>query len=188
MGDGYGISGQATVADLQLYAWSNQTLPYNTSGTLKLSSTQNGNEKILDYKPAGNENQVFTRAWIQSSISPSSGYRFPGTGALSYETTAYDKPCTYGGMVYAYTTQAARFWQPGNANGAMVCIASCLGTAINNQALNEGTAVLHSWELDVNECRTNPCKNGATCENYFHSYACRCAPGYAGKHCENDTD
>ncbi|KAH3730372.1 hypothetical protein DPMN_056356 [Dreissena polymorpha] len=84
---------------------------------------------------------------IQSSISPSTGYRFPGTGSLSYETTAYDNPCTYGGMVYAYTTQAARFWQPGNTNGAMVCIASCLGTAINNQALNDGTAVLHSWEL-----------------------------------------
>ncbi|KAH3730347.1 hypothetical protein DPMN_056330 [Dreissena polymorpha] len=65
MGDGYGISGQATVADLQLYAWSNQTIPYHTSGTLKLISTQNGSEKILDYKPAGNENQVFTRAWVR---------------------------------------------------------------------------------------------------------------------------
>ena len=65
MGDGYGIRGNATVADLQLFAWSNQTLPYNTSGTLKLSSTQNGSEKILDFKPAGNENQVFTRAWVR---------------------------------------------------------------------------------------------------------------------------
>ena len=64
MGDGYGISAEASEAQLQLYAWSYQTFPYNTRGTLTLKSTQTGSEKKLDFKPAGNENQVFTRSWV----------------------------------------------------------------------------------------------------------------------------
>lgn len=39
--------------------------------------------------------------------------------------------------------------------------------------------------LDVNEC-LDPllCMNGATCMNNPGSYACRCAQGWMGKHCE----
>ena len=38
---------------------------------------------------------------------------------------------------------------------------------------------------DINECMTNnPCKNGATCENIFGGYTCRCVIGFKGQNCD----
>ena len=40
---------------------------------------------------------------------------------------------------------------------------------------------------DVNECASNPCKNGATCDNPVaepNKYTCTCAPGWEGTNCD----
>lgn len=37
---------------------------------------------------------------------------------------------------------------------------------------------------DVDECLSNPCDNGASCENLVNAYRCHCAPGFSGTHCE----
>ncbi|GFO27424.1 fibropellin-1-like, partial [Plakobranchus ocellatus] len=37
-------------------------------------------------------------------------------------------------------------------------------------------------------CRSQPCKNGATCQSITGVLNCQCAPGYTGKHCEIDID
>lgn len=37
--------------------------------------------------------------------------------------------------------------------------------------------------LDGNQCISNPCVNG-TCVDLYQSYACRCIPGFEGKHCD----
>ena len=37
---------------------------------------------------------------------------------------------------------------------------------------------------DINECESNPCKNGATCNNNINSYSCTCVAGYIGTNCE----
>ena len=44
----------------------------------------------------------------------------------------------------------------------------------------------HSYllKLDIEECASNPCQNGATCEEYLLGYECICPPGYNGTHCE----
>ncbi|KAK5909135.1 hypothetical protein CesoFtcFv8_003092 [Champsocephalus esox] len=45
-------------------------------------------------------------------------------------------------------------------------------------------------EVDVNECDSSPCQNGATCEDFSNSYRCVCPvpePGHApwgGRHCD----
>lgn len=39
-------------------------------------------------------------------------------------------------------------------------------------------------ETNVNECKSNPCKNNATCEDGINSFRCRCLPGNKGKYCE----
>ena len=38
--------------------------------------------------------------------------------------------------------------------------------------------------LDVDECESNPCKNGGICEDGTNSYTCICLPGYTGHDCE----
>ena len=38
--------------------------------------------------------------------------------------------------------------------------------------------------LDTEECTSNPCKNGATCDDAVNMYTCTCAAGYEGDHCE----
>ncbi|XP_078578146.1 uncharacterized protein LOC144863058 [Branchiostoma floridae x Branchiostoma japonicum] len=37
---------------------------------------------------------------------------------------------------------------------------------------------------DINECASNPCHNGADCNNGVDSYHCQCAAGYEGSNCE----
>lgn len=37
-------------------------------------------------------------------------------------------------------------------------------------------------------CRPNPCLNGGECHDFFNSYNCSCADGWAGRHCSFFTD
>jgi hypothetical protein len=39
--------------------------------------------------------------------------------------------------------------------------------------------------VDDDECRTNPCANGGTCQNVPGSFVCACAPQWAGNTCRN---
>ena len=37
---------------------------------------------------------------------------------------------------------------------------------------------------DINECQSNPCKNGTICNDAINGYSCTCAASYTGNHCE----
>merc|ERR1712096_235003 len=62
--------------------------------------------------------------------------------------------------------------------------------------ISEGTANCTVFEsgncdVDVNECASNPCKNGATCSQSttesqvsIDTYQCTCKPGYSNGWCE----
>lgn len=41
-------------------------------------------------------------------------------------------------------------------------------------------------ETDVDECASQPCKNGAFCKDYVNSFVCECPPGFNGILCENN--
>jgi len=41
---------------------------------------------------------------------------------------------------------------------------------------------------DIDECASNPCQNGATCNNLQNQYTCTCAGGWQGTHCELGDD
>ena len=41
--------------------------------------------------------------------------------------------------------------------------------------------------LDVDECLTSPCKNGATCVNNDGGYQCQCSAGWTGDQCDKGT-
>ena len=38
--------------------------------------------------------------------------------------------------------------------------------------------------LDINECDSDPCQNGATCNVQANGYTCNCTDGYTGMYCE----
>ena len=38
--------------------------------------------------------------------------------------------------------------------------------------------------LDIDECASSPCLNGATCTNLLDQYQCACKPGYTSHRCE----
>ncbi|XP_019639762.1 PREDICTED: fibropellin-1-like [Branchiostoma belcheri] len=42
--------------------------------------------------------------------------------------------------------------------------------------------------VEVDECRSAPCQNGAVCQDGGNSFTCQCVPGYAGTLCEIDID
>lgn len=37
---------------------------------------------------------------------------------------------------------------------------------------------------DIDECESNPCRNGGTCVDGLSSFTCVCLPSYAGLFCE----
>lgn len=41
---------------------------------------------------------------------------------------------------------------------------------------------------DVNECQSEPCKNGGTCQDLPGSFACFCPEGFVGTQCETGRD
>eukprot|EP01047_Picozoa_sp_COSAG01_P037002 COSAG01_NODE_2915_length_6861_cov_2.886128_2_plen_2005_part_01 len=43
--------------------------------------------------------------------------------------------------------------------------------------------------VDIDECASNPCRNGARCEHLGpDKYNCTCLAGFSGEHCENDVN
>ena len=37
---------------------------------------------------------------------------------------------------------------------------------------------------DINECGSNPCQNGATCNDELNNYTCICDSQFTGKNCD----
>ncbi|MCP3664211.1 MAG: calcium-binding EGF-like domain-containing protein [Gammaproteobacteria bacterium] len=57
----------------------------------------------------------------------------------------------------------------------------CPTTCANN------SIALHLTRLEIDECDSSPCQNGATCNQMVNHYSCTCAAGYTGDHCEIST-
>ena len=40
--------------------------------------------------------------------------------------------------------------------------------------------------VEILECKSSPCINGASCVDLEDFYECQCVPGYTGRNCEID--
>nr|XP_054772311.1 platelet endothelial aggregation receptor 1-like [Lytechinus pictus] len=65
------------------------------------------------------------------------------------------------------------------------------GGACNTQLLGDPTCLCAvgytgvMCETEIDECESNPCQNGATCENYVAIYRCVCPANFTGQQCES---
>ena len=56
------------------------------------------------------------------------------------------------------------------------------GSLVNRDVI--GITHLPVWFSDGDECKSNPCQNGATCIDVVGNHTCRCRPGFRGHNCE----
>lgn len=59
----------------------------------------------------------------------------------------------------------------------------------NSGGLSHSVSFIHlvlclSSFTDINDCESNPCKNGGTCIDGVNSYKCICSDGWEGAFCE----
>ena len=47
---------------------------------------------------------------------------------------------------------------------------------------------MYLFNLEVDECASAPCMNGATCGDMVGGFNCTCTPGWAGPTCEQGKD
>ena len=51
---------------------------------------------------------------------------------------------------------------------------------------NSCHSIVHVFILaiDIDECESEPCQNGGTCDDEANSYTCECVDGFTGLECE----
>ena len=61
-----------------------------------------------------------------------------------------------------------------------------------NWSHNRHMLIINLWNsindvfafTEIDECVSNPCESGSTCNNYVNSFNCTCTEGYTGMMCE----
>ncbi|XP_033624934.1 fibropellin-1-like [Asterias rubens] len=82
----------------------------------------------------------------------------------------YSSECS----VYCYPTDNQNgHYRCDPGTGAKLCYSGWEGTNCN---------------LDLDECQSSPCANGAMCTNLQNRYECTCTDGWTGTHCDENID
>ena len=55
---------------------------------------------------------------------------------------------------------------------------------VSRACIGVGITMDPSYFVDVDECASNPCQNGATCTDVVNGYTCLCKAGYTGTSCQ----
>ncbi|XP_063417783.1 fibropellin-3-like [Mytilus trossulus] len=64
----------------------------------------------------------------------------------------------------------------------------CYTAFDNNREASDQECIRLVVANDIDECSSNPCQNGATCNDQVNGYECVCAAGFTDTNCETDID
>ncbi|XP_052808439.1 fibropellin-1-like isoform X2 [Mya arenaria] len=134
----------------------------------------------------------------------------PNNGAVSYKSTIQDSVAMYGChagfQIDGVTRRTCSVVKPKGWSGvAPSCIAGQLGDLCNtitdlcDNIINGECSVLGicsclaGYEAvsffacqEINECASNPCINGGTCNDLVNEFTCTCATGFKGITCQTN--
>jgi len=68
-GDGFGLTVGTDEGTIELYVWSEDTLPSNTTSTLVLNQAVLWYDKETALPGVGNSSITFTRGWVSASLT-----------------------------------------------------------------------------------------------------------------------
>ncbi|CAD5112150.1 DgyrCDS1389 [Dimorphilus gyrociliatus] len=128
---------------------------------------------------------IFNASWVdQESTDEQCAYiKKYENGKWSFNRTSccLQKPANYSWAPYNLTVKDLPGFVPVVDSLYVVCERPAYGN-VTIDPTNE-VITKHCYSA-YNECLSNPCQNGAHCENKLTSYKCNCKPGYTGSNCE----
>ncbi|KAH3881794.1 hypothetical protein DPMN_005721 [Dreissena polymorpha] len=89
-------------------------------------------------------------SYIQQAVArsgPNDNFRFLASGSMSGYRHGHVTPCTYGGLVFAYSNTTLRPWKPNSSadRAAIICILDVFAGGKYSQSTNDAFAVAHVW-------------------------------------------
>ncbi|XP_035682436.1 proprotein convertase subtilisin/kexin type 5-like [Branchiostoma floridae] len=119
--------------------------------------------------PAG---RYSTSSGSSSCQSCQAGEYSSSSGSTSCQSCPAGQYNTREGSTSCQSCPAGQYSSSSGSTGCMVCQAGSTSSVGATSC------------TDVNECQSNPCQNGGTCENMVDRYSCTCSGYFEGEHCE----
>ncbi|XP_066271846.1 fibropellin-1-like [Branchiostoma lanceolatum] len=189
---------QATDDDMDWLRNSGGTL---SSGTGPSNDHTTGNGHYMYARASLNRNKV---ARVESPvIQPTAGsclqffYHMYGSsvGTLSVFVRPSGQPL--GNPIWNKTGDQGDLWQKGEYEVVMqqpfqVVFEALIGSSFSSRgdiALDDVLVEIGQCDSpDFDDCLSNPCQNGGTCQDGLGQYSCACPSGWHGTQCELDND
>ncbi|XP_052284230.1 uncharacterized protein LOC127880819 [Dreissena polymorpha] len=136
-------------------------------------------EKLMSAKPSGRE--YFVQLWAVARSGPNDNYRFLASGSMSGYRLGHVTPCTYGGLVFAYSNTTLRLWKPDSSTdrAAIICISDVFAGGKYSQSTNDAFAVAHVW-ITLDHTLREECTTSLDCwdaSSTCRDLTCQCEAG-----------
>ncbi|KAH3881681.1 hypothetical protein DPMN_005608 [Dreissena polymorpha] len=172
---------------LEIFAWKESTLSPTEKMEMLLGAQANetfDQEKLMSAKTSVLE--YFVQLWAVARSGPNDNFRFLASGSMSGYRHGHVTPCTYGGLVFAYSNTTLRPWKPNSSadRAAIICILDVFAGGKYSQSTNDAFAVAHVW-ITLDHTLHEECTTSRDCWDAFSTcryLTCQCEAGFTETH------